>query len=128
MERNVVGWFEIYVNDMTRAQTFYEAVFACTLEDLPAPSDSITMKVFPNPGMDVEASGAAGALVHMEQMSGGGAGTIVYFSSKDCAVEIARVADAGGTVMAEKMSIGQHGFIAMAQDTEGNMIGIHSNQ
>lgn len=25
--RNVVGWFEIYVSDMARARAFYEAVF-----------------------------------------------------------------------------------------------------
>ena len=34
MERNPVGWFEIYVQDITRARRFYEAVFQCTLEQV----------------------------------------------------------------------------------------------
>jgi predicted enzyme related to lactoylglutathione lyase len=29
-------------------------------------------------------------------------------------------------VKLEKMSIGEHGFIALARDTEGNTIGFHS--
>jgi predicted enzyme related to lactoylglutathione lyase len=33
---------------------------------------------------------------------------------------------AGGTLVREKFSIGQYGFVALAQDTEGNMIGLHS--
>lgn len=128
MERNVVGWFEIYVNDMERAQVFYETVFACSMEDMKMPEgmSSVQMKAFPSTVGETQGPGAAGALVQMASMPGGGAGTIVYFSSEDCAVEIARVKEAGGVVMAEKMPIGDYGFIAMAQDTEGNMIGIHS--
>ncbi len=50
----------------------------------------------------------------------------VYFSCTDCAVEAASVIKYGGTVYREKMSIGEYGFIALARDTEGNMIGLHS--
>jgi predicted enzyme related to lactoylglutathione lyase len=50
----------------------------------------------------------------------------VYFSCKDCAVEAGRVIQHGGSVDRKKMSIGQYGFIALAVDTEGNMIGLHS--
>jgi hypothetical protein len=35
---------------------------------------------------------------------------------------------AGGRLEREKMSIGPYGFIALAYDTEGNMIGLHSMQ
>tara|TARA_R110001583_G_scaffold194720_3_gene366672 strand:- start:221960 stop:222076 length:117 start_codon:yes stop_codon:yes gene_type:complete len=33
---------------------------------------------------------------------------------------------AGGQTRKPKVSIGQNGFIALAIDTEGNMIGLHS--
>ena len=33
-----------------------------------------------------------------------------------------------GKIVKEKFSIGQHGHIALATDTEGNMIGLHSMQ
>src|SRR5687767_6536401 len=36
MKNNPVGWFEIYVDDMNRAKTFYETVFETKLEKLPA--------------------------------------------------------------------------------------------
>ena len=51
---------------------------------------------------------------------------MVYFSCDDCAMEAARAASSGGKVLYEKMSIGEHGFIAMVTDTEGNVIGLHS--
>ena len=58
----------------------------------------------------------------------GGNSVLVYFSCADCAAEAAKVVKAGGSLQKEKMSIGQYGFIALAVDTEGNMIGLHSMQ
>ena len=67
-----------------------------------------------------------GALARMEGVASGGPGVLIYFSSRDCAAESGRAAAAGGSVVHEKMSIGQYGFIAVVTDTEGNTIGIHS--
>lgn len=121
MVNNPVGWFEIYVQDMSRAKAFYETVFTITLDRLEA--GDMEMWAFP---MDMAKYGSGGALVKMEGCPSGGGGTLVYFSSQDCAVEAARAAQAGGKVFREKMSIGQYGFIALVTDTEGNMIGLHS--
>lgn len=121
MQRNPVGWFEIYVQDIERAKQFYEAVFVTKLDKLPAPE--IEMWAFP---MSQDAAGAAGALVKMQGAPPAGNGTLVYFTCEDCAVESGRVAAAGGKVQREKMSIGEYGFVAMVLDTEGNMIGLHS--
>ena len=38
------------------------------------------------------------------------------------------VGAAGGEVVRPKFSIGQYGHIALAKDTEGNLIGLHSMQ
>jgi uncharacterized protein len=121
MARNPVGWFEIYVDDMERAKKFYEAVFQTKLENLNSPE--IELWAFP---MSMEGSGASGALVKMQGFSSGRNSTLVYFSCDDCAVEAGRVVNAGGRIQKEKMSIGEHGFIALAFDTEDNMIGLHS--
>ncbi|MEZ4704883.1 MAG: VOC family protein [Bdellovibrionota bacterium] len=121
MKSNAVGWFEIYVQDMTRAKTFYEKVFACTLEHLPNPE--IEMWSFPN---EMSTYGAGGTLVKMEGCPSGGNSTLVYFSCEDCAVEEKRAQESGGKVFKNKFSIGQYGFIALVTDTEGNMIGLHS--
>ena len=77
--------------------------------------------------MSMEGSGAAGALVKMAGCPSGGS-TLVYFSCEDCSVEAERAAAHGGEIFKGKMSIGEHGFIAMVVDTEGNMIGLHSMQ
>jgi predicted enzyme related to lactoylglutathione lyase len=123
MDYNPVGWFEIYVQDMPRARKFYETVFAVKLDKLPTPD--LEMWAFP---MAMDRMGAAGALVHMTGFPSGGNSVLVYFSCVDCAVEASRVKQAGGRLEKEKMSIGEHGFIAIAVDTEGNMIGLHSRQ
>lgn len=125
MNHNPVGWFEIYVKDMARAKAFYEALLAVKLQKLESTAAGISeMWAFP---MQRDAPGAAGALVKMEGgPAGGGASTIVYFVTDDCAVELARVTPNGGSVKKPKVAIGPHGFIALAQDPEGNVIGLHS--
>lgn len=121
---NPVGWFEIYVDDMARAQKFYESVLGVTLEDLPAPDGSdVEMMMF---SMGMENPGASGALAKMPGFPAGGNSTLVYFTCDDCATEAGRVVAAGGRVHQEKMPIGEHGFVALAVDTEGNMFGLHS--
>lgn len=123
MANNSVGWFEIYVQDMNRARSFYETVFATRLDRLDSPG--IEMWAFP---MQPESPGAAGSLVKMEGLASGGNSTIVYFTCADCATEAKRAADSGGKIFKDKFSIGQYGFIALVFDTEGNMIGLHSLQ
>lgn len=122
-KRNPVGWFEIYVADMARARAFYEAVFAVKLE--PLPNAMIEMLMFPS-GDAMDRPGCAGALAKMDGCNPGQGGTLVYFSCEDCAVEAGRIEAAGGQVLKEKFSIGEYGFIAIATDTEGNTIGLHS--
>jgi predicted enzyme related to lactoylglutathione lyase len=123
---NPVVWFEIYVDEMERAEKFYETVLNIKLEKLDDPNDSgITMRSFPS---NEESYGATGALVKMEGFTPGNSGTLVYFSCDDCATEESRVEGAGGEVQQTKMSIGEHGFISLIIDTEGNMVGLHSLQ
>lgn len=119
--KNPIGWFEIYVDDMAKAKSFYEAVFECKLEPLNSPE--VELWCFPG---DQNAYGAMGALVKMEGCTAGGNSTIVYFACDDCAIQQARSAEHGGKVLKEKFSIGEYGFIALVTDTEGNTIGLHS--
>ena len=119
--RNPVGWFEIYVQDMERAKTFYKKTLEVTFERLESPG--VELWAFP---MKMDAGGAAGALVKMEGKDSGVGGTLICFSCEDCAVEAARAAENGGKIQKEKMSIGEYGFIVLVSDSEGNLIGLHS--
>ena len=123
MNRNPVGWFEIYVDDLGRAKKFYQAVLGVELTKLDSPASEVEMLAFP---MEMEAAGASGAIVKMKGDSPTGNGTLVYFSCEDCATEASRVDSAGGKIQKPKFSIGPYGFIALASDTEGNVIGLHS--
>ena len=121
MAQNPVAWFEIYVQDVERARAFYASVLQVELQALKSPG--IEMWAFP---MNTGSAGASGALVRMPGVPSGGNSTLVYFSCDDCATEAGRVTGAGGTIQKEKFAIGEHGFIALASDTEGNMFGLHS--
>lgn len=121
MAHNPVIWFEIYVQDMNRAKKFYESIFQAKLERIKSPV--IEMWGFP---MQMDQVGTAGALVKMEGIHSGGNSTIVYFTCEDCAVEEVRVEQCGGKIHKSKMSIGEYGHISLVNDTEGNMIGLHS--
>jgi predicted enzyme related to lactoylglutathione lyase len=123
MTNNPVGWFEIYVQDVARAKTFYETVFKTKLENMKTPE--IDMWLFPHV---MAQSGAGGALVKMAGVPSGGNSTLVYFSCVDCSEEASRVAQNGGKIFKEKFSIGEHGFISLVVDTEGNMFGLHSSK
>ncbi len=130
--RNPFGWTEIYVEDIARAQKFYEAVLNIKMQPTPVPqgmeaeegSDEYFEMVFFPANMD--APGMGGALVKSNMFKPGAGGTLNYFSCEDCANEISRVAAAGGKVLNEKMSIGEYGFCGICQDSEGNPIGFHS--
>lgn len=127
-EGNPVGWFEIYVDDMERATTFYEGVFQVKTDPLENPGKimpGLDMRMFSG---DMEKYGATGAICKMDGVKAGGNSTMVYFSCDDCAVEAARIESFGGKLVQAKFSIGEHGYIAIASDTEGNMIGLHSMQ
>lgn len=120
---NAVGWFDIYVSDLNRAATFYEAVLGAKIEPMGDPTGETQMMSFP---ADMSAYGAAGALTKSPHAGPGIGGTVVYFMAADCAVEEARVANAGGQVVRPKFSIGEFGWVALCQDTEGNMFGLNS--
>lgn len=122
MVNNPVIWFEIFVQDMPRAKSFYESVFQVKLEPLGNNPD-IEMWAFP---MAMDRVGVGGTLVKMDGAASGQNSTRVYFSCKNCAVEAALAIQYGGQVYREKISLGEYGFMALVVDTEGNMIGLHS--
>ena len=120
---NAVGWFDIYVDKLDRAVGFYETVLDCKLVPLGDPTGESHMMSFP---ADMGLYGAGGALTKSAHAKPGAGGTVIYFSTEDCSVEEARVAEAGGKVIRPKFSIGEFGWVTLCQDTEGNTFGISS--
>ena len=118
---NPVNWFEIPAADIARAKSFYESALETELalnEMGPA-----KMAWFP---MDPEAPGATGTLMQHEQYTPSYQGTLVYFSVDDIEATLARVEAAGGKTLNPKTSIGEYGFVAHFEDSEGNRVALHS--
>lgn len=125
MSFNPVGWFEIYVDDMERASKFYLEVFQKgEFVDLSMGGELIFGFPFVENGTN-----ASGALVKSPDRSPGVGGVMIYFTCEDCGVEADRIEPAGGRLIQPKSKLDDnHGFIALVQDTEGNLIGLHSNR
>lgn len=124
--KNPFTWVEIYVEDMSRAKTLYETVFQTQLTELPMSPDFGDMRMYSFAWADGQPN-ISGTLVKMQDMKPGTGGTLVYFACDDCSVEESRIESAGGKVLNPKMSIGEHGFCSVVMDTEGNTIGLHSD-
>ena len=120
---NAVAWFDIYVDDLSRAVAFYETVLGIKLEEIIDPTGETKMMSFPT---EMTNYGAGGALTKADYAGPGAGGTVVYFAAEDCAVEQARVTEASGQIVRPKFSIGDFGWVALCQDTEGNIFGLHS--
>jgi hypothetical protein len=120
-KKDAVNWFELYVADFDRAKRFYETALQTRLEG--AEMESCRMGIFPFDN----ANGVGGAITKMDGMAPGPGGTMIYLNVEgDLDGVLERIPGAGGSVVKARTSIGEHGFIAICQDTEGNLVGLHS--
>jgi uncharacterized protein len=120
-KQNAVNWFELYVADFSRAKKFYETTLATTLAE--SQMEGCRMGIFP---FD-EKNGIGGAITKMDGMMPGAGGTVVYLNVEgDLDGVLQRAAANGGVIIKPRLSIGEHGFIGIIKDTEGNVVGLHS--
>ncbi|GAA0748493.1 VOC family protein [Gaetbulibacter jejuensis] len=124
MKHNMVGWFEIPVNDMDRAKAFYEAVFKVDIQIVDF--GGMLMGWFP---YEEGKEGAAGTLIKQDTYIPSQEGTLVYFICEDVQNELDRIEAAGGKLYQPKTQISpEHGFMAAFIDTEGNRVALHSRR
>lgn len=118
---NPVIWFELAVKDIARAKRFYETVFGFAMAD-PIQMGEAKLSFFP---MEMDVIGAGGALIQSEHVQPSLQGTTVYFSVEAIDPVLERIAKAGGKNCMQRTSIGEYGFMAHFQDTEGNRVALH---
>lgn len=126
-DRNVVGWFEIPVDDMDRAIKFYNHVFGWDLKKMPF-WEKDEMAMFPI-DMEKDLPGSGGMLYKGVNAKPGDSGTIVFFTSfsGNCEYELDKVKELGTEILMEKTEIpGGFGFMILVKDSEGNKIAVHS--
>ena len=122
-QMNPVNWFEIPVNDLARATSFYESSFGINLTS--NEMGPLKMAWFP---MIQEGVGATGSLVKAEGYSPSHSGTIVYIHVDDIDKTLIKINENGGKTLVPKTEIGQYGYIAHFEDTEGNRVALHSEK
>ena len=118
----LLNWFQIPVTDIDRAVKFYQSVMKTTLDRL----DDERMKraFFPMDMANHDRTG--GELVQSAEDQPSLNGVTIYLNSDDGVDHfLARVRAADGMVTHPRTSIGEHGFIGIFVDTEGNHIGVH---
>ena len=117
---NAINWFEIPANDFSRAVKFYSDVLGAELQPMDSPQ--MQMAFFPT-----QNQGVGGCVTYGNGNKPNAEGTLVYLNGgDDLAKPLQRVVEAGGSVIMEKTSIGENGFMAIFQDTEGNRVALHS--
>jgi predicted enzyme related to lactoylglutathione lyase len=121
---NRVVHFEIPFDDGDRARSFYADVFGWQV--VPMPDMQYTMVMT---GPTDEQTGPTepgyingGMFERSPQFPGKAPNLVIDVASIDDALR--QVKEAGGTVVGERMAVGDMGFAGYFSDTEGNMVGL----
>jgi uncharacterized protein len=116
---NPVFHFEIPVRDMDRAKAFYEGIFDYRLNRQEV--DGYDMAFFPRAD---GAAGASGALAKGDVYKPSKEGAIIYFDVPDIDAVLKRAKQRGAKTLYEKKDIGEAGFVAEFEDSEGNRVAL----
>ena len=123
---HVLSWFEIPTVELGRAVTFYRQTLGASfvLSDM----GGMEMAVFEKGGPEF----IGGALVRDPRRAPSTSGPLIYIQADHAPGGLdgvlARVVAAGGQVTLPKTSIGEHGAIGLVIDSEGNLIGLHTDE
>jgi predicted enzyme related to lactoylglutathione lyase len=111
--------FEIPADDPTRAAKFYTGVFGWQFKKWEGPMEywMVTTGASPAPGID-------GGLSRRERP---GASTVNTIGVESVDRTVESIGKHGGTIVAPKMAIPGVGWLAYAQDPEGNTFGVMQN-
>jgi uncharacterized protein len=114
-----VYYFEIPVTDMDRAVKFYEKLLGVKLERQMV--DGYDMARFP---FAEGAAGATGALAKGDVYRPSKDGAIVYFHVDDIRKTVAKAEAMGRPILYPVKDIGEAGFVAEIEDSEGNRLAL----
>ncbi len=119
---NPVNWFEIPVTDLARAKSFYQVILELELAESEMGPNKMAM--FP---MEGGAAGATGTLILGDGYAPSHDGTLVYLHVDKIDPTLELINKSGGKTLVPRTSIGQHGFVAHFEDTEGNRVALHES-
>lgn len=126
IHKHSISWFEIPVQDLDRAQQFYQNIFDIEMISMEFPG--FKMRIFPTEDPMDSISGALVSTSPGFYHPSATDGTLLYLNANpDVQIILDRVETAGGTILVPKTQISeQHGYMGIIKDCEGNRIGLHS--
>lgn len=120
---NSLNWFEIAANDLDRAKKFYETIFNMHMETMEM--DGMKMAMFPQ---DMGSGKASGGLAQSTMHKPSTDGALIYLNANPAMDNVLeRIPNAGGQIVLPKTQISPEiGYMAFFIDSEGNRVGLHS--
>ena len=107
---------------MARAKSFYEAVLEVEITE--AEMGPNKMGWFP---MEMGRMGSPGTLVLGDGYQPSRDGSLVYINVDAIDPTLDAINKRGGKTLMPRTDIGQHGFIAHFEDSEGNRVALHES-
>ena len=119
--KNVIDWFSIPSSDFERAVTFYETILSIDMPRIQMP-DGTNMAFF----KDDQSDGVGGDINDNLEIKPSDKGTFIFLNADGLDKILSLIETAGGSVIMSKTEVGEWGFIAKFKDSEGNVVGLHS--
>ncbi len=120
---SILNWFEIPVTNIDRAAALYGAMLDLTLprSDFGGVPHALLMTT--------DEACVSGALIaDPKRLPQRGSGTVVYLDARDGVSRcLSRALEAGAKLVQPETPIGPHGTIALIEDLDGNLIGLHEH-
>jgi len=114
--------FDVPVSDVKRAQKFYQQAFGWKINEVPGMNYwMINTVAVDEKQMPKEPGAINGGMYKWEDNS---EKIVIVVNVPSVDKHIKKITQAGGKVAMPKRSVGDMGFYARIQDTEGNIIGI----
>ncbi len=122
MSKNIINWFEIPVTNLERASAMYSAML--DHRPLQTTANGIGHAIF-----KLDDDGVGGALVaDPKRAPKRGSGSVVYLHARDGVTRcLARAVEAGAKVVMPLTAIEPNGKIALIEDLDGNVVGLHEH-
>lgn len=115
--------FDLPFESQARASSFYSTVFGWGMQPVPG-MDYVLVTTGPAPeqGPPTEAGFINGGLIQRDEPIGRSTAIVIDVEDIDATLEL--VEQRGGRPLREKLPVGDQGFTAYFEDTEGNVVGL----
>jgi hypothetical protein len=114
--------FEVPADDLERARAFYAAAFGWKLQDMPGMDYTLVSTVATDEqGMPAEPGAINGGMAKRQPPL---TSPVITIEVADIDAALQKVSELGGSVAQGSQPVGDMGFAAYINDTEGNTIGL----